>query len=136
MPRSPDEDRRAARTEGLSAYWIGNSCLSKEKEIEENVWRISDVICGAQVVAVIVSPTVMSSVSMTKNKVLRDWDDRRWTFPEVLLGPKGKSINAYTTEDPEILVQQWCRLRKDRFLKLVWGDVPVARQRLITMREI
>src|SRR5436309_548392 len=49
-----DLAERATRDAGLSAYWVGSSCLGRGKRLEEDVYRISDVVRGAKGLAIVV----------------------------------------------------------------------------------
>lgn len=61
----------------------------------------------------------------TSYELLRQWGERIWTFPEVLLSPSGQSIKVYHREGdldhPE-------KLAKKQFAARVWTDAPVSRQ--------
>ena len=48
---------RAAREEGVLAYWIGCSCMQDEDQVEDDVYRISDVMRGAQSLVIAISPS-------------------------------------------------------------------------------
>ncbi|ERF72849.1 hypothetical protein EPUS_04284 [Endocarpon pusillum Z07020] len=115
---------RATREAGLSAYWIGSSCMPDEQELEQDVYRISDVIRGAKAMAIIVGhPVNNRSENFSPEDLLKQWGRRMWTLPEALLSPRGNSIKIYSrvTDEPwEIL--------KANFAHIVWHDAPWTRQ--------
>ena len=57
--------------------------------------------------------------------MIRQWGTRLWTFPEVLLSPKGLPIKVYTrgTDLREPLL-----LEKRQFAARVWEDADISRQ--------
>ena len=84
----------AARMAGVSAYWVSTCCLGKdEKEMEDNVWRICDIVRGA------ISIVVAVSGPGTVEGLLREWSMRVWTWPEILLSPIAKDIHVYRDGD-------------------------------------
>ncbi|KAI4250308.1 MAG: hypothetical protein L6R42_008764, partial [Xanthoria sp. 1 TBL-2021] len=88
--------RRAAIAAKVRAYWLGCSCLGTGTELEENVWRISDVIRGAlQVVIAVAGPVGVKEVGKLPVGLLHEWGDRVWTVPELLLSPE-QDIVIYT----------------------------------------
>lgn len=88
--------RRAAVAAKVRAYWLGCSCLGTGTELEENVWRISDVIRGAlQVVIAVAGPVGVKEVGKLPVGLLHEWGDRVWTLPELLLSPE-QDIEIYT----------------------------------------
>lgn len=97
--------QHAARTAGVKAYWVGCSCLgSTTEEIEENVWRICDVVRGAISLVIVlrdrdrdrgrVDLTVEGQLS---KDLVRQWSSRVWILPELLLSPENDDIMVYTT---------------------------------------
>jgi hypothetical protein len=54
---------------------------------------------------------------------LRQWGNRVWTFPEVLLSPKSEPIRVYNAGSDSHL-----ELEKNQFAQLVWPDKEVSRQ--------
>lgn len=89
-----DVGEHAARAACVPAYWVGCSCLGDESQVEENVWRISDIIRGADSMAIVLSnPTTGGNSSM--DTLLKQWGTRVWTLPEVLLSPSNKEILVY-----------------------------------------
>ncbi|KAL8881520.1 MAG: hypothetical protein Q9198_001287 [Flavoplaca austrocitrina] len=88
--------QRAAQAADVRAYWVGCSCLGPEDELEENVWRISDVIKGAfQMVIAIAGPVDVEEIGTLPTELLSQWGDRMWTLPELLLSPE-RDIEIYT----------------------------------------
>ncbi|KAL7777032.1 hypothetical protein CFE70_007453 [Pyrenophora teres f. teres 0-1] len=85
----------AARNAGVIAYWVGCSCMP-DGQLEEDVYRICDVIRGAKLLAIAVGPPPNNSSEInTSTLMLQQWGRRVWTFPEVLLAPAGKEIQVY-----------------------------------------
>lgn len=93
-----DVGERAARAAGVPAYWVGCSCLGDESQVEENVWRISDIIRGAHSMAIVLSNRAASG-SSSMDTLLEQWGTRVWTLPEVLLSPSGQEILIYVRGD-------------------------------------
>ncbi|KAF4980287.1 hypothetical protein FZEAL_3658 [Fusarium zealandicum] len=117
----------ACRAAKLPAYWIACSCMRDENELESDVYRISDVLRGANsmVIAVGRGKSAASSGKITTEHLLREWGSRMWTFPEVLLSP-GRTISVYTRDgnlDAPLVVA------KNQFAAQVWTymDPDVAR---------
>ncbi|KAF2203025.1 hypothetical protein GQ43DRAFT_439211 [Delitschia confertaspora ATCC 74209] len=134
----PDEDQynrelheiadAAARNAGVTAYWIGNSCMPEPHNLTEDIYRICDVIRGAHslVIAVRRPPTDIHGTLNTTDLMLQQWGNRVWTFPEVLLSPAGKDIRVYT--HGEDLLSPTL-VAKNQFAAKVWTtDAHVARQ--------
>jgi hypothetical protein len=59
-----------------------------------------------------------------ENEMLREWGERLWTFPEVLLSPAGKNIDIYTYNEG-VTHQQISKLH---FAAKAWPDSATARQ--------
>ncbi|TKA61519.1 hypothetical protein B0A49_08340, partial [Cryomyces minteri] len=117
----------ATRAAGLPAYWIGCSCMPDDHEMEEDVFRISDVVRGAKSVIIAVGPPVNDAGDdiTTTHEMLQQWGQRLWTFPEVLLSPAGQPIKVYTRGQD---LQSPLALPKNQFAARVWSDALVARQ--------
>ncbi|KAJ5779485.1 hypothetical protein N7457_007205 [Penicillium paradoxum] len=117
---------KAARRAGVHAYWVASSCMRDDKYMEEDVYRISDVVRGAHSLVIALGPPVEGRGSrvFTARELLRDWGQRMWTFPEVLLSPNTHPISIYThgasTEVP------W-QVRKRNFPSEAWVDAPNSR---------
>ncbi|KAF4539923.1 3-hydroxyisobutyrate dehydrogenase [Lasiodiplodia theobromae] len=115
----------AARAAGLPAYWVGCSCMPDEREMEDDVFRISDVIRGSAGLCIAVGPSHGSSLSEKDTwDMLRQWGSRLWTFPEVLLSPKGAPVTVYRRDQ----LDSPLAVPKNQFAKRVWADAAVARQ--------
>lgn len=111
--------QRATKDAGLRAYWIGCSCMPNGRELEQDVYRISDVIRGAKSLVIAVGP---SSTARTTEQMLQQWGSRMWTYPEVLLCPES-SIKVYSRSSKGAKT-----LSKTQFATTVWTDGPVSRQ--------
>ena len=120
--------RKAARDANVSAYWLGSSCMSFEKEeLEKDVYRISDVIRGAHSVAIAISgrgPGVANAA--TAEDLLKDWGTRMWTLPEALLSPKERPIRIYTAAHG--YARLVTEVAKKSLATLVWSDSALTRQ--------
>ncbi|KAJ4378681.1 hypothetical protein N0V86_005552 [Didymella sp. IMI 355093] len=117
----------AARNAGVMAYWVGCSCMPDQDQLQEDVYRICDVIRGAQslVIAVGQPPNDTHDISTT-DLMLQQWGDRIWTFPEILLAPTGKDIKVYLRGGD---LMQPLGVPKNQFAARVWKeDAHVARQ--------
>lgn len=115
----------AARSAGLPAYWIGCSCMPDDNQMEEDVFRISDIIRGAAALCIAVGPSHESTEKeQTTWSMLRQWGERLWTFPEVLLSPRGSPILVYTRGQ----LGKPLPMAKNQFASQVWADAAVARQ--------
>jgi hypothetical protein len=115
---------KATRDAGLSAYWIGSSCMPDPDDMEQDVYRISDVIRGAKALTIAVGhPVDRRTEEFTREELLMQWGERMWTLPEALLSPKGNAIQVYVRgfDNP------WPIL-KNSFAGLVWRDAPWTRQ--------
>ena len=88
--------KHAAKAAGVAAYWVGCSCLGSKAEVEENVWKICDIIRSAHSLVIAVSgPPSIDSKGGLPRTLLRDWGSRVWTWPEILLSSSKKSIKVY-----------------------------------------
>lgn len=67
--------KRATRAVGLNAYWVGCSCMPDENEIEQDVYRISDVIRGAHSLIIAVGPSNKESAP-SFDLQLEQWGQR------------------------------------------------------------
>lgn len=116
---------RATRNAGLQAYWTDLDCMPPE-DLEEDVYRISDVVRGAHALAIAVGPCSYEGRQFTSTiDLLRIWGTRMWTWPEVLLAPVGSPILVYTRgQDPYNPLE----LDKRNFAASVWEDAPDGRQ--------
>ncbi|GKZ38280.1 hypothetical protein AbraIFM66950_010381, partial [Aspergillus brasiliensis] len=113
----------AARTAGVAAYWIACSCMPDDDDQCEDVYRISDVVRGAQALVVIIGPS--PGLSRDEGEMLRHLGSRLWTFPEVLLSPSGQPISIYKRDCPP---DSFRVLSKRNFAIEAWGDATVSRE--------
>ncbi|KAL8966192.1 MAG: hypothetical protein Q9183_003482, partial [Haloplaca sp. 2 TL-2023] len=102
-----DEDRmqlhaigqHAAEMAGVRAYWLGCSCLGGKDELEENVWRINDVIRGAfRLVIAVGGPVEPRMKGQLPVSLLGEWGRRVWILPELLLTQAKEDIRVYTID--------------------------------------
>ncbi|KAF2028561.1 hypothetical protein EK21DRAFT_101734 [Setomelanomma holmii] len=116
----------AARNAGAMAYWVGCSCMPDEN-IQEDVYRICDVIRGASSLVIAVGqPSDDMNGITTTDIMLQQWGQRIWTFPEVLLAPSGRDIKVYTRGSD---LMQPLLVPKNQFAAKVWKqDAHIARQ--------
>jgi hypothetical protein len=62
----------------------------------------------------------------TTDLMLQQWGQRIWTFPEILLAPRGKDIKVYTRGSD---LMQPILVAKNQFAAKVWkNDAVIARQ--------
>ncbi|OGM50964.1 hypothetical protein ABOM_000096 [Aspergillus bombycis] len=113
----------AARMAGVAAYWIACSCMPDDGDQFEDVYRISDVVRGAQALVVIIGPS--PGLSRDESGMLRHLGSRMWTFPEVLLSPSSQPISIYTHDCHP---NSFRVLSKRNFAIEAWGDAAVSRQ--------
>lgn len=132
---------KATRAAGLPAYWVACSCMPDSNDLEEHVsiiyiifrvktlnsdqvYRISDIMRGAEAMAIAVGNSSTGRSSLTTDDLLRNWGKRMWTFPEVLLS-QGSEIQVYTRggklDNPYVVPKQ-------HFAQEVWADATVSRQ--------
>ncbi|KAL1844356.1 hypothetical protein VTJ49DRAFT_35 [Mycothermus thermophilus] len=118
---------RACRDAKLPAFWISSRCMVDPNELESDVYRISDILRGAQKMVIVVGPpsqpshtTPPTAPSTTDtDELLKHWGSRLWTFPEILLSP-GNSVAVYnraSDTSPSPLV-----ITKNQFAARVWAD--------------
>ncbi|KAH0841810.1 hypothetical protein FOPE_06645 [Fonsecaea pedrosoi] len=120
--------REAAKSANVAAYWTDQCCMSADKvELQEDVYRISDVVRGAAKIVIVVGRTGQDRLppSVTTLDLLKEWGTRMWTWPEVLLGPAGEKIQVYTRGGD---VRAPLEISKMEFPAQVWDDGDVARQ--------
>lgn len=116
---------RATRNAGLPAYWVGCSCMADADELEEDVYRISDVMRGAQDLVIVVGAPAGTEAVTTTQQLLKVWGERMWTLPEALLSPSGRDILVYTRGQN---LRSPLRVSKKNFAALTWDDAAVTRQ--------
>ncbi|RYP55740.1 hypothetical protein DL769_010060 [Monosporascus sp. CRB-8-3] len=116
----------AARAAKIPAYWVAVSCMRDPDELESDVYRISDVLRGAQAMIIAVGQPKSSSMKVPTDTLLAQWGSRMWTFPEVLLSP-GQTIAVYTRGGD---LRAPLRVSKNQFAGRVWNasDATEARQ--------
>ncbi|RYO94507.1 hypothetical protein DL764_007826 [Monosporascus ibericus] len=124
----------AARAAKVPAYWVAVSCMRDPDELESDVeakkypqvYRISDVLRGAQAMVIAVGQPKSSSMKVPTDTLLSQWGSRMWTFPEVLLSP-GQTIAVYTRGSD---LRAPLRISKNQFAGRVWSasDATEARQ--------
>lgn len=112
----------AARKAGVPAYWVGSSCLGNKDQVEENVWRISDIIRGCHSISIVLSNAKETNRVLPREELLKQWGSRVWTLPEILLCPGTQEINIYT-RDEDVPIQ----INK-RNLAALLGDWKLSRQ--------
>jgi hypothetical protein len=112
--------REAAIKNKCPAYWVGSACMSNDpQELEQDVFRISDIIRAAHAVVIAIKPQPGNQAASVDG-LLKDWGSRMWTLPEALLAPKDKPIQIYNARNgsPELVKQ----LPKKDLATLVWND--------------
>ncbi|KAK5346010.1 hypothetical protein LTS03_007596 [Exophiala xenobiotica] len=120
--------RKAAIELKCPAYWVGSACMSEGgQELEQDVYRISDVIRAAHSVVIAIKPQPGRKSNCSTNGLLTDWGTRMWTLPEALLAPKDHPIRIYNV--PSGRVQLVKELPKKDLAALVWPeDIGLTRQ--------
>jgi len=110
----------ACRAAKLPAFWIGSHCMKDSRELEADVYRIADILRGAQRMVIAVgTPATAPAADKSRtdtDALLRQWGSRMWTFPEVLLSP-GDSIAVYTRDS----LSSPLLITKNQFAGRVWG---------------
>jgi len=115
----------AAKQACVPAYWLSMSCMGESKEeLEEDVFRISDVVRGAHSVVLAVKPEKNEYADV--DSVLKDWGKRLWTLPEALLSPRDQPISVYSCDQgsPRLIKV----IPKRSLTSLVWEDSSLTRQ--------
>lgn len=115
----------AANEAGVPAYWLSMSCMGDSgAELEEDVFRISDVVRGAHSVVLAVKPKKHEYADV--DSVLKDWGKRLWTLPEALLSPREQPIRVYSCDQgsPTLIKV----VPKKSLAPLVWEDSSLTRQ--------
>jgi hypothetical protein len=114
---------KATRDAGLTAYWVGMSCMNPET-LTDDVFRISDIVRGAHSLIIVVGPGPRDLEGQaTVQSMLQHWGSRLWTLPEVLLITPRQPITVYSRGDDKTLV-----LPKNQFAKMAWSDSETTRQ--------
>lgn len=129
-----DVGRHAAKSIGVSGYWISSSCLinvklDKDKcrqeikqEREESIWSMSDIIRGASAIVIAVPGPLDAQYNGTS---LKEWGDRVWTMPELLLYTGSHPVLVY--ERTKDLHERRSLPRRDLWSK-VWSDTHLSGQ--------
>ncbi|KAH7323492.1 hypothetical protein BKA65DRAFT_567230 [Rhexocercosporidium sp. MPI-PUGE-AT-0058] len=117
---------RATRDAQLSAYWVACSCMPDPSELEDDVYRISDIMRGAKAMAIAVGAPSRTThgTAPTTIELLKHWGERMWTFPEVLLS-QNNEVRVYARKgqlDAPLVIP------KTQFAAQVWSDATVSRQ--------
>lgn len=128
----------AARKLGVSAYWCSNSCIKRllgegekltkegqeelKREQEESIWNMSDIIRRATAVVIAVPGPVDAQFN---GKSLKEWGDRCWTMPELLLYTGQQPISIY--EKTKSLDDRRQIPRRELWNK-VWSDTAYSGQ--------
>ena len=116
--------QHAAQNAGVEAFWVACSCLGTEAELEQNVWRICDVVRGAFSIVVAVAGSVDSQDPQgLPYGPLRDWGRRVWTLPELLLSPERDDIVVYSNRRLDSCVQ----IHRRNFARF-WDDSDLVGQ--------
>jgi hypothetical protein len=118
----------ATQRHGLEAFWLSSECVDNphDDEIIEDIWRMSDVVRGANAMAIILGhPPDRRGQSDTYDfkNMLFGWGQRMWTLPEALLSPQGKPVLVFTRGIPEPEL-----IPKKSLAVQIWEDAPVSRQ--------
>ncbi|KAF8251576.1 hypothetical protein K440DRAFT_475183, partial [Wilcoxina mikolae CBS 423.85] len=131
---------RATRNAGLSAYWVASSCFAGEEYLDDDIYRISDVIRGAHSVVVALGQPCNSRVcagpaasnevlrEKTADELLKEWGRRMWTFPEALLCPSSAIEIYLRTGDTERTIAHVETISKKDFPARAWHDKLISRQ--------
>ncbi|KAL8717734.1 MAG: hypothetical protein Q9225_005045 [Loekoesia sp. 1 TL-2023] len=121
----------AARAIGVNAYWSSNSCLwnldeedegKNKREKEQTIWNMSDIIRRASAIAIAVPGPLDAQFN---GDSLKEWGNRSWTMPELLL---------YTGHHPIFIYEQVKRLDERRRLprrelwNKTWSDTAYSGQ--------
>ncbi|KAH6666428.1 hypothetical protein B0J14DRAFT_202658 [Halenospora varia] len=115
---------KAARKAGVDAFWVAGSCMRDAAQMEEDVYRINDVVRGAHSLVIVVGPSDERPEMGSTEDMLRQWGERVWTLPEVLLSNDKHDINIYTRGQDD---SPW-PISKKKFADVVWNDPLISRQ--------
>ncbi|KAK6348034.1 hypothetical protein TWF718_005854 [Orbilia javanica] len=113
---------KAARSAGVIAFWVSGSCMRVEEEEESDVYRIADVLRGASDLIIVLGQPPEEPQELSVDELLKQWGERMWTFPEVLLSP-GKEIPVYIRGNDNPI-----SINKNQFAGRVWEDAHESRQ--------
>lgn len=96
----------------------------QEGNIEDDVFRISDIVRGAHSMVIAIGPGQRDIEGQTSTKsMLQHWGERLWTLPEALLITSKKSISVYRRGFQEPLL-----IPKNQFAAMAWADSVMTRQ--------
>jgi hypothetical protein len=91
--------------------------------VEDDVFRISDIVRGAHSMAVIIGPGTRDAQGQPSVKsMLQEWGERLWTLPEALLIASNKPISVYRRGYQGPLL-----IPKNQFAGMAWADSVTAR---------
>jgi hypothetical protein len=91
--------------------------------VEDDVFRISDIVRGAHSMAVIIGPGMRDGQGQPSVKsMLQEWGERLWTLPEALLVTSNKPISVYRRGYQGPLL-----IPKNQFAGMAWADSVTAR---------
>ncbi|KAK5083434.1 hypothetical protein LTS08_003627 [Lithohypha guttulata] len=122
-----EKSRQAAKEIGVIAYWTDQNCMSTDEvEHSQDVYSICDIVRAACSIAIIVGQAGTNELpqDVTTSDLLKEWGERLWTYPEILLSPIGKPITVYTRGSSR---KPW-QVSKAHFAKLIWNDADSSRQ--------
>ncbi|KAL8697037.1 MAG: hypothetical protein Q9224_002501 [Gallowayella concinna] len=117
----------AARTFGVKAYWISRNCLYDPmetdeakitKEREETIWNMSDIIRHARAVVIAVPGPLDQQLN---GNTLREWGERSWTMPELLLYEGKEDILIYE-KSKESNWEEYARRPRREMWHKAWDD--------------
>lgn len=92
--------------------------------LEDDVYRISDVIRGAHSLVIAVGSQAGDIEGRTLTQsLLQQWGQRLWTLPEALLSTSHRPISVYRRGYHEPLV-----IPKKQFAAMAWTDSNITRQ--------
>lgn len=129
----------AARQAGVKAFWCSAMCMPSRKVLAQDMYRMSDIIRGAETLAIALKPSHDPEhwEDTRSTDLLVQFSARMWTFPEVLLSPQHKDIVVYkknfadvSSEKPESKSLDVEIIPKRDFARRAWSDAAEARQLL------
>jgi hypothetical protein len=115
---------RAAREAHIPAFWVAGSCMGSDEEVEDAVYRISDVMRGAHSLVIAIGPSPKRPEMNTREEMLKMWGERMWTLPEALLSSADHPIKVYIRGHTG---HSW-NVSKKHFAAVVWHDPLISRQ--------
>ena len=120
--------KHAAQNAKVQAYWVSCSCLGDLGKNPERLYTICDIVRGCFDLVIVVA----NQPSNAQQGALKEWGDRIWTLPEMLLTPGMEEITVYT-KSPGLDMGQTdlneCTSRRTRReFPGLWDDAPVVGQ--------